>query len=163
MLPPTGRILDIGCGSGEGLSVLSENPGRERLLACDLSPELVMVARRGRIGIGFFVSDAEDLAVKSASCVAALSYGVLGHLQSPVAAAREVARVVEPGGLIAVWTRTDGFVSRAIVFLFERINRGNAFRLHEPSAVRRVLEDQGIRILEEEDVAGGRLWIGRRV
>ncbi len=162
-LPADGPILDVGCGSGEGLSVLRETVSDDRrILACDLSPEFLVVARGGDANAGFFASDAEGLAVRTATCAAALSYGVLGHLLDPAAALEELARVVRPGGLVAVWTRTDGVVSRAVAFLFERLNRGNSFRLHEPRAVRRSLEGCGIAVLNEERFAGGRLWMGRR-
>jgi ubiquinone/menaquinone biosynthesis C-methylase UbiE len=162
-LPPDGPILDVGCGSGEGLAVLREDSSHDRtIVACDLSPEFLAVARRTEGHARYFASDAQGLAIRSATCGAALSYGVLGHLLDPVTALRELARVVRPGGLIAVWTRTDGFVSRAIVLLFEGLNRGNSFRLHEPRTVRRSLEGSGVVILSEEKIAGGRLWMGRR-
>jgi SAM-dependent methyltransferase len=162
-LPDDGPILDVGCGSGEGLSVLREtSSGGGRFLACDLSPEFLIVARRAEAHARFFASDAEDLAIRTAACAAALSYGVLGHLLDPAPALHELVRVVRPGGLVAVWTRTDGLFSRAVAFFFERMNPGNSFRLHESRNIRRSLEGCGVTVLSEERCAGGKLWLGRR-
>jgi ubiquinone/menaquinone biosynthesis C-methylase UbiE len=162
-LPMEGRTLDIGCGDGEALRILSVRGFRNApLIACDLSPEFIRIARRFRSGAGFLACDAESLAIGGGSCAAAISLGVLAHLLDPRLAILEMARVVRPGGMIAVWTRTDGSLSRLIALAFRLLNHGNAFSLHSEESVREALLAAGVAVFREERVAGGRLWIGRR-
>ena len=161
-LRDAGPVLDVGCGTGEAIAILRrERPGT-CMLGCELSPELLPQVRARYPRAHLFAADAEQLAVRSGSCAAALSFGVLAHLADPAAALRELARTVRPGGMIAIWTRTDGGLSRLIAWLFVRMNPGAPFRLHRIEELRALLAGAGVRLTHEEQVAGGHLWVGFR-
>jgi ubiquinone/menaquinone biosynthesis C-methylase UbiE len=161
-LPETGIAVDVGCGTGELLGTLRSRRARLRAIGCDLGPEFIAIARRRHPGASMVCGDAERLPLRGAAADAAVSLGVLGHLLSVEPAIHELARTVRPGGTVAIWTRTDGGVSRCVSRLFGWMNRGVVFRLHSPTSVRSALEQNGIQVDQEEAVAGGRLWIGTR-
>ena len=104
------RWLDLGCGSG-GVTELAAARGA-RVTGIDLSPRLVEVARAraaaGGYDIEYAVGDCQDLVgIADASYnVVSSSVGVM-FAPDHAATARELARVVRPGGRIglASWTK----------------------------------------------------------
>ena len=107
------RVLDIAAGSGNA-AVQAAQRGAD-VVASDLTPELFEAGRRRAQAAGveleWVEADAEDLPFEDASFDVALStFGIMFAPRQSVAAA-EMARVVKPGGRIALcsWQPT-GFV-----------------------------------------------------
>lgn len=109
-LAPGTHVLDIACGTGEpGLTLLGRRP-ELRLLGIDSSATMIGVARhkaaqRNLTGAQFEVMNSQDLAIQDGAVDAAVSrFGVLSFAD-PLAEARELARVLRPGGTftIATW------------------------------------------------------------
>lgn len=98
--------LDVGCGTGV-LAGLAARAGR-RVTAVDADPGMVAITREATQGLDVTAIEATlpDLGLPGASFDTATANFVLNHVADPRAAARELARVVRPGGLIAatVWT-----------------------------------------------------------
>ncbi|MDH4141413.1 MAG: class I SAM-dependent methyltransferase [Chloroflexota bacterium] len=98
------RVVEYGCGLGS-LTVLLARSGA-KVSAFDLSESSVEVAReRARtMGLGdrveFTVAPGEDLPYADASFDIAFGKAVLHHLE-PVAGARELSRILRPGGRAA--------------------------------------------------------------
>lgn len=105
------RWLDLGCGSG-AVAELAAARGAQ-VTGIDLSPRLVEVAReRARAGgydIDYRVGDCQDLSdiADGEFDVVSSSVGVM-FAPDHQATARELARIVRPGGRIGLiaWTRT---------------------------------------------------------
>jgi len=97
-----GRIvLDFGCGSGENSLLLARRGAR--VIGVDISEPLVRLARR-RLevnglagGARFVVGSAHDLPLGEGTVDIVLGIAVLHHLNLD-AAAREVHRILKPGG-----------------------------------------------------------------
>ncbi|GAA5166085.1 methyltransferase domain-containing protein [Ornithinimicrobium tianjinense] len=106
-LHPGDRVLDLGCGPGSITLDLAEAVGPEgRVVGVDAAAAAVASARdaaaaRGDTTTVFEVADAYALAFEDASFDVAHAHQVMQHLADPVAALRELARVVRPGGLVA--------------------------------------------------------------
>jgi SAM-dependent methyltransferase len=102
---PGERILDIGCGSGQTTLDLAEavTPGGT-VLGVDISRPMLDLARRraaGVAGVSFQEADAQTFAFEPASFDAAFSrFGVM-FFADPVAAFRNIARALKPGGRLA--------------------------------------------------------------
>ncbi len=95
------RVLDLGCGSGD-LTLTLARAGA-RIVAVDLSPGMVAVARK-RLSIfargaeaRFEVAAAEELPLEDDSIDIVIGRFILHHLDVPMAA-RECSRVLAPDG-----------------------------------------------------------------
>jgi SAM-dependent methyltransferase len=90
-------IVDLGCGSGVFTSILCELG--HRAIGLDLSHGLTGLGRRTRPEIDFITGDIERLPFADASLDAVLLSGVIHHFPDMRPCAREVARVLRPGGV----------------------------------------------------------------
>ncbi|MFF1320692.1 class I SAM-dependent methyltransferase [Streptomyces chartreusis] len=100
------RVLDAGCGTGRALPPLRDAVGPSGVvLGADLtSAMLEAAARAGRDADGqLLLADVAALPVRSESLDAVFAAGLIAHLPNPAENLRELARVVRPGGTLALF------------------------------------------------------------
>ncbi|WP_432117534.1 class I SAM-dependent methyltransferase [Streptomyces sp. bgisy032] len=100
------RVLDAGCGTGRALPPLRAAVGPSGVvLGADLTPAMLEAAvRAGRDGDGtLLLTDVSALPLRSESLDAVFGAGLISHLPSPAENLRELARVVRPGGVLALF------------------------------------------------------------
>ncbi|WP_369367901.1 class I SAM-dependent methyltransferase [Streptomyces sp. CG4] len=105
-LRPGDRVLDAGCGTGRALPPLRAAVGPSGVvLGADLTPAMLEAAvRAGRDRDGRLLrADVAALPFMSKSLDAVFAAGLIAHLPRPEANLRELARVVRPGGTLAVF------------------------------------------------------------
>ncbi|MFI7304223.1 class I SAM-dependent methyltransferase [Micromonospora aurantiaca] len=97
-LPLAGDVLEVGAGTGELWQRVSH---RGRLTVTDFSP--AMCARLHEVpDAGVLRCDATHLPFRAGAVDALIANSMLYHLDDPDAALREFARVLRPGGRLAV-------------------------------------------------------------
>ncbi|GAP49193.1 methyltransferase [Streptomyces azureus] len=105
-LRPGDRVLDAGCGTGRALPPLRAAVGSSGVvLGADLTPAMLREAvRAGRDRDGaLLLTDVAALPLRSHSLDAVFGAGLISHLPSPAENLRELARVVRPGGVLALF------------------------------------------------------------
>ncbi|MFI0239190.1 class I SAM-dependent methyltransferase [Streptomyces sp. NPDC016845] len=100
------RVLDAGCGTGRALPPLRAAVGPSGVvLGADLTWAMLEAAvRAGRDREGQLLrTDVARLPLGTATLDAVFGAGLVSHLPQPATDLRELARVVRPGGLLALF------------------------------------------------------------
>ena len=106
----SGRVIDVGCGSGALTGELVNRLGPTHVSAIDPSESLVAAVRERFPGVDVRVAAAERLPFPNSAFDAALAQLVVHFMSDPVAGLREMARVVRKDGVVAacVWDHGSG-------------------------------------------------------
>lgn len=100
------RVLDAGCGTGRALPPLRAAVGPSGVvLGADLTPAMLReAARAGRDRDGvLLLTDVAALPLRPSALDAVFAAGLIAHLPDPAGNLREIARVVRPGGVLALF------------------------------------------------------------
>ncbi|MFI1418483.1 class I SAM-dependent methyltransferase [Streptomyces sp. NPDC020731] len=100
------RVLDAGCGTGRALPPLRAAVGSSGVvLGADLTPAMLReAARAGRDRDGaLLLTDVAALPLRTSALDAVFAAGLIAHLPDPAGNLREIARVVRPGGVLALF------------------------------------------------------------
>lgn len=104
-IKPDEHIVDLGCGTGNLTAVLVDILGPEgTVTAIDFAGAMIDVAR-GKIGDGrvrWLVADVVRLPLDADSVDRVICYSAWPHFPDHRAAARELHRVLRPGGMLHV-------------------------------------------------------------
>ncbi|HYF63475.1 MAG TPA: methyltransferase domain-containing protein [Herpetosiphonaceae bacterium] len=152
-LRPGDRVLDMACGDGTYSAWLAERVGPDgRVTGVDLSPAYLRVAReradggqRGRIE--FKQGDIARLPFADGSFDLAWCAHSLYSLPDPLAALRELARVIRPGGSVAI-LENDTLHHHMLPW---------------PAELELAVRSAQLAALEESNQATGKFYIGRNL
>jgi SAM-dependent methyltransferase len=111
-VPPGGRWLDVGCGTGALAETILELSAPAEVLGIDPSPAYLAFAR-DRLSnprVRFEVGDARALQADPETFDAVVAGLVLNFVPEPEKALSEMVRVARPGGIVAayVWDYAEG-------------------------------------------------------
>ncbi len=109
-----GKVLDVGCGTGNLAVELAGNPAFTSIEALDLSQAYISYAkaREADARINFQAADACNIPFADNTFDLTLSMLVLAFVPEPQRAVREMVRVTRPGGTVAacMWDLRGGLV-----------------------------------------------------
>jgi SAM-dependent methyltransferase len=114
-IPPGGVALDVGSGPGNVTASLARAAGPEGLaLGVDISEAMLARAVRNEAGpqVGFIKADAQRLPLRDNTVDAVVSTAALQLVPNPATALTEMARVLRPGGRLAIMVPTVGQAAR---------------------------------------------------
>ncbi len=159
-IAPGQSVLDVAGGSGEPSLTIAEAVGPSGFVMCtDAIAEMVAVAEREALERGlknmqFRQCTADSLPFADESFDVAVSRLGVMFFPDPVAAVREMLRVIKPGGRVAlaVWGKSElnpysyvvtNVVSRYVPAAPVAPDAPDAFRFAEPGKLAGVLKDAG--------------------
>ena len=128
--------LEIGCGAGVGAEVIAEQFGARKVIAADIDPEQIELARKNLMPglkekIEFKVEDAMALDEPDETFDAVFSFGVLHHMEDWRKAVREISRVLKRGGEFFFEEPFRPFLRNVLVRTFTDHPRGGEFDFEE--------------------------------
>jgi SAM-dependent methyltransferase len=143
-IAPEARVLEIGCGTGAVTRVLAVWPGVREAIGIDPSPALVGRARvlgAGLAALAFEEGDGRSLPFADGGFDVVVCHTTLCHVPGPESVLHEAARVLRPGGRLAVF---DGDYATATMAtgagdpLEACVDAFRAHFVHDPWLVRRL-------------------------
>jgi SAM-dependent methyltransferase len=160
LLRPGMRLLDCGCGPGTITLDLARVVYPGEVVGIDSASDQMVrsqdIAHEHHLPLRFQVGTVYELPFPEASFDAAFAHGLLEHLREPVAALREVRRVVRPGGFFGARSPDwGGFLLHpypdeiaAAIARYEELMRANGGDPHGGRALPAWLKEAGFsRIL----------------
>jgi SAM-dependent methyltransferase len=118
------RVLDVGCGTGALLPDMQRRAPSASVVGVDSSAG--MLAFAAAAGASVAVMDASHLAVTDQAVDVVVMAFVLFHVQEPVGALLEAARVLTPGGTLGVSTWAADPMTRAAQIWDDELNAHGA-------------------------------------
>jgi arsenite methyltransferase len=113
-IPSGGVAIDVGSGPGSVTASLARVAGQDGLaLGVDISEPMLARAVSAQAGpnVGFLRADAQRLPLRDETVDAAVSIAVLQLIPDPAATLAEIARVLRPGGRVAIMVPSMGRVT----------------------------------------------------
>ena len=110
---PFRDLLDVGCGTGPMIELLSKEYPDIRLTGLDITPGMIEAAQaKGIPNTTFVVGDSEDLPFEDSSFDAVICANSFHHYPNPQAFFDGVKRVLRPGGRLVLrdYTSADWIV-----------------------------------------------------
>lgn len=105
---PAGRVLEVGCGRGGFANWLARQKPEFEITALDFSSSAIAIAKESAAAknspVTFMVGDAEALPFADDSFDVVVSCECMEHVPHPPQMARELARVLKPGGRFCLTT-----------------------------------------------------------
>lgn len=150
-------VLEIGCGRGGFAIWLAQRYPTARITAVDFSDKAIEIAKArsaGKAGISFQVEDAENLRLPDGSFDQVISCECMEHVPHPAKMAREIWRVLKPGGRFILTTENyfNGMMLAWIVSWWRKkeFDSGSGAQPHENFflfwRVKRILEHAGLKV-----------------
>jgi arsenite methyltransferase len=159
-IPQGGIALDVGSGPGAITASLARAAGPDGLaLGVDISEPMLARAVRAEAGptVGFLRADAQRLPLRDHTVDAVVTIAVLQLIPDPAAALAEIARVLRPGGRLAVMVPTVGRTAR-----FWRMLPNTGAHAFGEDEIGDILEDHGFVSVRTKNI-GTFQWVrGRR-
>lgn len=161
-LKPADAVLELGCGTGT--SALKLAPAVARLVASDISQEMIAIAREkaeqeGCANAEFVVATPEAAPWPDASFDAVLAFNLLHLLPERAAALASVKRLLKPGGVFISKTACLSEMNpllRLVVPVMQAIGRAPYVGFFNAEALEREIEAAGFEIVERARHGSGR-------
>jgi len=130
-------IMDAGCGSGFSTELIVKRFGPARVIAFDLMPEQVSLAKKRVAGIDFFVGDVTEMPERDYGCDAVFVFCILHHIPAWQKALLGISGALKSGGYLLIEEPEERYIT------WPRLEQG--------------MSEAGLGVLESREILFGRI------
>jgi len=153
------NILDVGCGTGNLLSLISSKY-KVQLYGIDLSPNMLEIARNKLDGnADLRVGDSENLPFENESFDIVTCTDSFHHYPHPENVLEEIKRVIKPKGRILISDPYAPTPFRQLVNIYMHFSKSGDVKIYSEAEIRKLLENIGFKSIEWKQVAGKNAFI----
>jgi trans-aconitate methyltransferase len=157
---PGQRWLDVGCGTGALSETILQHADPLEVHGIDPSESFIALARQqiSDQRASFTLGDARQIAAESAAFAVVVSGLVLNFIPDLEAALKELARVTQPGGLIAAYVWDYAGKMELMRYFWDAVvalkpqdrsyDEGVRFPMCRPESLQALFADAGLRSVE---------------
>ena len=162
LLKSRDAAIELGCGTGT--TALKLAPSVARLVATDISAEMITIAREKAAAENcanaeFAVATPDAAPYPDASFDAAMAFNLLHLIEDRAAALRGVHRLLKPGGLFISKTPVlseMGFAIRLLVPVMQAFGKAPYVGFFSAEALEREISEAGFEIIERARHGSGK-------
>jgi len=162
LLKSTDAAIELGCGTGTTALKLASSVAR--LVATDISAEMIAIAREKAAAencanVEFVVATPDAAPYPDASFDAAMAFNLLHLIEDRAAALRGVHRLLKPGGLFISKTPVlseMGFAIRLLVPVMQAFGKAPYVGFFSAEALEREISEAGFEIIERARHGSGK-------
>lgn len=161
-LSPADRLLDVGCGTGAASRTAAEMGAS--VIGVDLSPKMVkeaMTLAGTTENLAFEVADVEHLPFPDGRFTAVLCSNAFHHYPDPSRAVAEMARVLAPGGRLALGDATSDLRASRVADRFLRWFEPGHVRLYRSAELGAFVQGAGLERVQLRRISDGGFAIVR--
>ena len=153
-------VAEVGAGTGNFLSLFRDVA--RRLIAVDLVPGMLAVARASLDGVEAVVADGARLPLRSGSVDLVASAQALHHIAQPLPVLAEMRRVAAPGGRVLVVDQAapEHFEEAVAMNELDLLRDPSHAASRPPSAFRIMFRAAGLEIVDER-IVEDRQWLSK--
>ena len=157
LLPPGGHVLEVGCGTGSTAVRLAPFTGR--MLATDVSPGMIAIARERLAAqpvpqLGFALADADAPGQGQGAYDVVLAFSLLHLVEDLDHALQLLVQALRPGGLLISKTpclsEMNPLITRLALPLMQAIGKAPKVLRFDAQQLRLALVRQGLEIVSVE-------------
>ena len=147
-LPKNNVILEIGCGSGYGTSLIKKYFSPQKIEAIDLDPRMIALAKKRLHDptIHFRVASATALPFKNYSYDAIIDFAIIHHIPDWKNCIKELHRVLKPGGKLIIEDLSIETFNQGVGRIYQKVLDHPYDDMYTPNEFVKHLESLGFRI-----------------
>ncbi len=148
-------LLDVGCGTGPMIELLSRKYPDKHYTGLDLTPKMIEVANAKKLpNTQFIVGDSEDLPFEDESFDAVICANSFHHYPNPQKFFNGVYRVLTPNGRLVLRDYTTNPVMLWMINHIE-LKLANLFGhgdvcIYPPTQIKAMCEAAGLKVVKQE-------------
>lgn len=160
-ISPTDTILDVACGTGEFEQLLLDEYSLQQIVGVDISEKMLAIAKQKCIAYpqaSFQIASASNLPFDNDSFDVIVSANSFHYFDDPLAALKEMRRVLKPDGKVIIldWCRDYLFcqICDVILQVFDPAHQ----QCYTQNEFHRLLEDADFTINRTNRIRFGVVW-----
>lgn len=153
------RVLDLGCGTGECLSLIAHKYPKSELSGYDLSADMLVLAKDKLPNVTLTEANLEILELQKKQYDAVVNFYVLHHITDPSKFLEKIVKTTKVGGDIFIVDYAIDNVLMLIGELFWRLFLPSHYKAYSSKRLRAMLEGRKyIEIIESKKFSSNWFW-----